>query len=53
MLGVSTRSVYIEPGAVDLGERCQVISVSPLMRHLLMEAVEVPPTYDWADATAC
>ena len=38
MLGVSTRSVYIEPGAVNLGDRCQVISVSPLMRHLLMEA---------------
>jgi AraC-like DNA-binding protein/quercetin dioxygenase-like cupin family protein len=46
MLGVSTRSLYIEPGAVDLGERCQVISVSPLMRHLLMEAVELPLTYD-------
>lgn len=48
MLGVSTRSLYIEPGAVDLGERCQVISVSPLMRHLLMEAVELPLTYDLA-----
>ena len=46
MLGVSTRSLYIEPGAVDLGERCQVISVSPLIRHLLMEAVELPLTYD-------
>lgn len=46
MLGVSTRSLYIEPGAVDLGERCQVIRVSPLMRHLLMEAVESPQTYD-------
>ena len=46
MLGVSTRSLYIEPGAVDLGERCQVIDVSPLMRHLLMEAVEVPQAYD-------
>jgi len=48
MLGVSTRSVYIEPGAVDLGECCQVINVSPLMRHLLMEAVELPLTYDVA-----
>jgi AraC-like DNA-binding protein/quercetin dioxygenase-like cupin family protein len=48
MLGVSTRSVYIEPGAVDLGERCQVISVSPLLRHLLMEAVELPLVYDEA-----
>lgn len=46
MLGVSTRSVYIEPAAVDLGDRCQVISVSPLMRHLLMEAVEIPQAYD-------
>ncbi|MFW9078047.1 AraC family transcriptional regulator [Pseudomonas sp. P2757] len=46
MLGVSTRSLYIEPGAVDLGQRCQVIHVSPLMRHLLMEAVEVPLIYD-------
>ena len=48
MLGVSTRSVYIEPAAVDLGDRCQVISVSPLLRHLLMEAVEIPLTYDEA-----
>lgn len=48
MLGVSTRSLYIEPGAVDLGECCQVINVSPLMRHLLMEAVELPLTYDVA-----
>ncbi|PWK44762.1 AraC family transcriptional regulator [Pseudomonas sp. OV226] len=48
MLGVSTRSAYIEPAAVDLGDRCQVISVSPLMRHLLMEAVEIPLTYDEA-----
>jgi AraC-like DNA-binding protein len=48
MLGVSTRSLYIEPGTVDLGSRCQVISVSPLMRHLLMEAVEVPLEYDEA-----
>ncbi|MHC8410046.1 AraC family transcriptional regulator [Pseudomonas sp. Hz4] len=46
MLGVSTRSVYIEPAVVDLGDRCQVISVSPLMRHLLMEAVEIPLEYD-------
>ncbi|WP_285420910.1 helix-turn-helix transcriptional regulator [Pseudomonas sp. efr-133-TYG-5] len=46
MLGVSTRSLYIEPGTVDLGERCQVISVSPLMRHLLMDAVDVPLIYE-------
>ena len=47
MLGVSTRSVYIEPQAVGaLGDSCQVISVSPLMRQLLMEAVEMPLEYD-------
>ncbi|MBC3776171.1 helix-turn-helix transcriptional regulator [Pseudomonas sp. SWRI99] len=48
MLGVSTRSLYIEPETVDLGGRCQVVSVSPLLRHLLMEAVEVPLNYDLA-----
>ncbi|VVO42121.1 AraC family transcriptional regulator [Pseudomonas fluorescens] len=48
MLGVSTRSVYIEPGELDLGHRCQVLSVSPLLRHLLMEAVEMPLEYEEA-----
>ncbi|MHC8318221.1 AraC family transcriptional regulator [Pseudomonas sp. LB3P31] len=48
MLGVSTRSLYVESAAVDLGSRCQVLSVSPLMRHLLMEAVEIPLEYDEA-----
>jgi AraC-like DNA-binding protein len=46
MLGVSTRSVYIEPGKVDLGSDCQVLNATPLLRHLLMEAVDVPLTYD-------
>ncbi len=49
MLGVSTRSVYIEPAAVTaMDARCQVISVSPLMRQLLLEAVELAPEYDEA-----
>ncbi|WP_256808952.1 AraC family transcriptional regulator [Pseudomonas siliginis] len=48
MLGVSTRSVYIEPGNVELGPDCQVLNVSPLLRHLLMEAVDVPLMYDQA-----
>ncbi|WVV47526.1 helix-turn-helix transcriptional regulator [Pseudomonas sp. NA13] len=47
MLGVSTRSLYIEPAAVTaMDARCQVISVSPLMRQLLMEAVELALDYD-------
>lgn len=49
MLGVSTRSLYIEPAAITaMDTRCQVISVSPLMRQLLMEAVELVPDYDEA-----
>lgn len=48
MLGVSTRSLYIEPGNVELGPDCQVLNVSPLLRHLLMEAVDVPLMYDQA-----
>lgn len=47
MLGVSTRSLYIEPTTITaLGDNCQVIRVSPLMRQLLMEAVEMPLEYD-------
>jgi AraC-like DNA-binding protein/mannose-6-phosphate isomerase-like protein (cupin superfamily) len=47
MLGVSTRSVYIEPRDVPRkGDQCEVLNVSPLLRQLLMEAIEVPPEYD-------
>lgn len=47
MLGVSTRSLYIEPDAAPLGNSgCQVIRVSPLLRQLLLEAVEIPLEYD-------
>lgn len=47
MLGVSTRSLYIEPEAMPaLGERCQVIGISSLMRQLLLEAVDMPLDYD-------
>jgi AraC-like DNA-binding protein len=47
MLGVSTRSLYIEPHAAPRrGARCEVLNVSPLLRQLLMAAVELPPAYD-------
>ncbi|KAF0865254.1 helix-turn-helix transcriptional regulator [Pseudomonas sp. LD120] len=47
MLGVSTRSLYIEPGAAPFDSGgCRVISVSPLLRQLLLEAVEMPLEYD-------
>ncbi len=47
MLGVSTRSLYIEPGALPaLSENCQVVAVSALVRQLLMAAVDMPAEYD-------
>ncbi|MCK9797616.1 AraC family transcriptional regulator [Pseudomonas chlororaphis] len=47
MLGVSTRSLYIEPDAVPFNEApCRVLNVSPLMRQLLLEAVDIPLEYE-------
>ncbi|XAH24645.1 helix-turn-helix transcriptional regulator [Xylophilus sp. GW821-FHT01B05] len=47
MLGVSTRSLYIEPAAVPARSGgCEVVGVSPLLRQLLMEAVDLPAEYD-------
>ncbi|WP_296257897.1 MULTISPECIES: AraC family transcriptional regulator [unclassified Pseudomonas] len=47
MLGVSTRSLYIEPSAVPVSRQsCEVIGVAPLLRQLLIEAVELPLAYD-------
>ncbi len=48
MQGVSTRSLYLEPGAGRPGTVCEVVDVSPLLRHLLLEAVEMPARYDEA-----
>ncbi len=46
---VSTRSLYIEPAAARrLPAQCQVLGVSPLLRALLMEAVDLPLEYDEA-----
>ncbi|PTB96187.1 AraC family transcriptional regulator, partial [Thalassospira xiamenensis] len=43
------RSLYLRPdrlGATD--NQCKVVGISSLMRHLLIEAVAVPPEYDMA-----
>jgi AraC-like DNA-binding protein len=46
MDGVSTRSLYIEPSAAPwFPTRCQVVDVSPLLRALLLAAVDVPADY--------
>ncbi|HEX4328113.1 MAG TPA: helix-turn-helix transcriptional regulator [Burkholderiales bacterium] len=47
MLGeVATRSVYLEPGAArGMAAQCRVLGVSPLLRQLLIEAVDLPAEY--------
>lgn len=48
-VGVTTRSLYIEPACVTTlskNSRCEVLGVSPLLRQLLLEAVDLPPLYD-------
>ena len=47
MWDVSTRSVYVEPGAARADQgACEVIEVSPLLRQLLLDAVDMPAAYD-------
>ncbi|CAI1031459.1 AraC family transcriptional regulator [Serratia quinivorans] len=47
MVGVTTRSLYIEPTALAAAQPqvCQVVSVTPLLRQLLMAAVDMPLEY--------
>jgi AraC-like DNA-binding protein len=48
MLGdVQIRSLYLEPeAAVGMPDRCQVLGISPFMRNLIAEAVDLPLEYD-------
>lgn len=47
MRGVSTRSLYIEPAAAPwFPPECRVVEVAPLLRELLLAAVELPADYD-------
>ncbi|EKT53104.1 AraC family transcriptional regulator [Providencia sneebia] len=47
MLNVSTRSLYIEPAAAPrTSQQCEVLRVSPLLRQLLLESVNIPIEYD-------
>ncbi|WP_034912547.1 MULTISPECIES: helix-turn-helix transcriptional regulator [Erwinia] len=48
-MGVTTRSLYIEPAKADdlnMGNACKIIAVSSLLRQLLIEAVDLPPLYE-------
>jgi AraC-like DNA-binding protein len=43
---VSTRSLYVDDDAArDAPKQCQVVGISPLMRSLLIEAVDLPLDY--------
>lgn len=43
---VSMQSLYLEPGAVpDMPRRCQVVGISPFMRSLVTEALDLPLEY--------
>jgi AraC-like DNA-binding protein len=47
MLGdVNLRSLYLEPGAIDMPAHCEVVGISPFMRSLMLEAVDLPVEYD-------
>lgn len=49
---VSTRSVYIKSGVIPSApNHCRVVGLSPLLRSLLLEAVDLPLAYE-ADARA-
>ncbi len=48
MLGtVRTHSLYLDPqAAAGMPESCQVVGISPFMRSLMLEAVDLPVEYD-------
>lgn len=50
MIGpVETRSLFVDPGVVtDLPAKCQVLAMSPLMRCLVLAAIDAPLEYDFA-----
>lgn len=44
---VSLQSLYVEPdAAADMPDRCQVLSISPFMRSLMTEALNLPLEYE-------
>jgi len=44
---VRMRSLYIKPGIFPgLPEECSVVTVSPLLRELILRAIELPALYD-------
>ncbi|WEO93546.1 helix-turn-helix transcriptional regulator [Streptomyces sp. FXJ1.172] len=54
MDGVSTRSLYIEPGAVPWWPAtCMVVDVPPLLRELLLAAVEFEADYSLSGRDGC
>lgn len=47
MQGVSTRSLYIEPGAAPrAGAHCEALVITPLLHQLLLASLAMPALYD-------
>jgi AraC-like DNA-binding protein len=46
---LAMRSLFIEPAAAaGMGQACRVVNVTPLLRELILRAVELPGLYDEA-----
>jgi AraC-like DNA-binding protein len=44
---VSMRTLYVEPtAAASMPQQCRVLSVSPLLREMILRAMELPRLYD-------
>ncbi len=44
---VAMRTLYLDPGTVtEMPTRCRVVSISSLLRELILQAVELPMLYD-------
>lgn len=44
---VRMRTLYVDPGAAPgLPDACRVVDVPPLLRELILKAVDLPPLYD-------
>ena len=47
---MALRTLYFEPAAAPLPDRCAVIAVAPLLRELILAVTALPPAYDTGGA---
>jgi hypothetical protein len=48
---VSMQSLYVEPNAVCMPAHCQVVGISPFMRSLITEVLDLPLEYESGSRT--